>query len=137
MQYKIVVKHYLNILPNILVSVGNPTSVWNVASQHIQSLGSAVPSMQPHPDSNDTRSASCLGFCKIQQAASDASSSKCRKHIQVLDLRNLQLGESGICWPPVDGHVTSELLIDDSNQAGAASCRFLLQVHLIHCRWFD
>src|SRR5208282_1840333 len=120
MQYKIVVKHYLDILPNILVSVGNATAVWNIASQHIQSLGSIVPSMQPHPDANDTITACCLRFGNIQQAARDTTSAKCGKHIQVLDLRNLQLSKSGICRPPVDGYITCELLVDGSNQAGAA-----------------
>ena len=109
MQYKIVVKHYLDILPNILVPVGNATTVWNVASQRIQSLGSVVPSMQPHPDTNDKIIASCLRFCKIQQAACNTTSAKCGKHIQVLDLRNLQLGKSRICRPPVDGYITCEL----------------------------
>src|SRR3977135_201290 len=128
MQYKIVVKHYLDILPNILVPVGNSVAIWNVASQHIQSLGSVVPSMQPHPDTNDTITASCLRFCKIQQAARDTTSAKCGKQIHVLDLRNLQLSKSGICRPPVDGYVTGELPVDGSNHAGAASRRLLLQV---------
>src|SRR5208282_6199625 len=120
MQYKIVVKHYLDVLPNILVAVGNATAVWNVASQPIQPLGSVVPGMQPHPDTNDTMTASCLRFGNIQQAARDTASAKCGKHIQILDLRNLQLSKSGICWPPVDGHITPELLVDGSDQAGAA-----------------
>jgi hypothetical protein len=66
MQYKIVVKHHLNILPNILVSVGNATAVWNVASQNIQSLSRVVPGMQPHPDANDTITASCVRLSNIQ-----------------------------------------------------------------------
>lgn len=33
MQYTIVVKHYLDILPDRLVSEGNTIAVWNVASQ--------------------------------------------------------------------------------------------------------
>jgi len=115
MQYKIVVKHYLDILPNILVSVGNATAVRNVASQHIQSLGSVVPSMQPHPDTNDTITASYSCFCKIQQAARDTTSAKGGKHIQVLDLRNLPISKSGICRPPVDGQITCEFRVDGSN----------------------
>src|SRR5271170_7322292 len=137
MQYKIVVKHYLDILPNILISVGNAMAVWNVASQDIQSLGSVVPNMQPHPDTNDTITASCLRFCNIQQAARDTTSAKCGKHIQVLDLRNLQISKSGICRLPVDGYITCELSVNGSNQGGAASCRLLLQVQLILCLWFD
>src|SRR5262252_7906003 len=108
MQYQIVVEYYLDVLPNILVSVGDPTAVGNVASQPIQSLGSVVPGMQPHPDTNETITASCLGFCKIQQAARDTTSAKRGKNIQVLDLRNLQLSKSGICRPPVDGYITRE-----------------------------
>src|SRR5216684_394940 len=115
MKHKIVVEHYLDILPDILVSVGNATAVWKVASQHIQSLGSVVPSMQPHPDTHDTVTANCLLFCKIQQAARDTTSAKCGKHIQVLDLRNLQLSKSGIRRPPVDGYITCELPFDGRN----------------------
>src|SRR5579863_2471397 len=137
MQYKVVVKHYLDILPDILVSVGNATADWNVAPQRIQSLGSVVPSMQPHPDTNDTITASRLRFCKIQQAARDTTSAKCGKHVQVLDLRNLQLSKSGIRRPPVDGYITREFPVDGSNQAGAVSRRLLLQVQLILCLRFD
>ena len=123
MQYEIVIKHYLDILPNKLVSVGNAAAIWNVASQHIQSLRSVVSCMQPHPDTNGTITASCLRFSKIEQAGRDTASAKCGKHIQVLDLRNLLLSESGICRLPVDGYITCELPVDGSDQAGAASCR--------------
>src|SRR5579864_3263866 len=117
MQYEIVVKHYLDILPNVLVPVGNAVAVWNVASQPIQSLGSVVPGMQSHSDTNDRMTASCLCFCKIEHAARDTTPSKCGKHIQVLDLGNLQCSKSGICRPPVDGYITRELPVDGCNQA--------------------
>jgi len=137
MHDKIIVQHYLNILPYILVAVGNPAAVWNVASQPIESLSSVVPGMQPHSDANDTRTASCPPFGKIQQAARDTTSAKCGKHIQVLNLRNLQLSKSGICWPPVHGHITRELSVDGSNKAGAGSRFLFLQVQSKFCFRFD
>jgi hypothetical protein len=90
MQYKVVVQNDRNIFADILVPVGNAAAVRNVAAQHIEPLGSVVPGMQPNPDANDAASLGDFLFRKVQQAARDASSAKCRKHIQVLDLRNLQ-----------------------------------------------
>ena len=66
MHYEVIVKHYACALFHKAISVRNAASIRNVATLHIEPLGSVVPRMQSDSDAYNTRTAGCFTFCAVK-----------------------------------------------------------------------
>jgi hypothetical protein len=87
--------------------------------------------MQSDCDAYDTRTAGCFTFCPVKQATRDTFSAVYCEHIEVLNLRNVQVSKSGVGRSPVYRHVPGELPVKDRDEAGPSSRHLFLQVSLV------
>jgi hypothetical protein len=128
MHYEVVVKHYACALFHKAISVRNAASIRKVATLHIEPLGGVVSWMQSYSDAHNTGTAGCFTFCAVQQAACDTFSAVCCEHIEILNLRNVQVSKSGVSRSPIYCHVPGELPGNGSDEAHPSSRHLLAQV---------
>ena len=112
MHHEVIVKHHGCALFHKAFSVRNAASIWDVATLHIEPLGGVVARMQSDSDPYNTRTPGCFRFCAVQQATCDTFSAVRREHIEVLNLRNVQVSKSGVSRSPVYRHVPGELPVN-------------------------
>src|SRR5580693_1169489 len=133
MHYEVIVEHYACALFHEAISVRNAASIWDVATLHIEPLGGGVARMQSDSDPHNTRTPGYFRFCAVQQATCNTFSAVCCEHIEVLNLRNVQVRKSGVSRSQIYRHVPGELPVKDSDEAGPSSRNLFLQVPLVLC----
>ena len=128
MHYEIIVKPHLGALIHEMTPVGNATTVWDVATLNIEPLACVVARMQPHSDANYSRMPCRFRFRAVEQSGRNAFSAEFREHIEVLNLRDVQISKSGVSRSPVHGHVPGKLAVNGSDKARSGSRRLLVQI---------
>src|SRR5256885_15685332 len=101
MHYEVIIKHYACALFHKAIAVRDAAPVKDIASPRIEPLSGVVPRMQSDCDTDNNRTPGYFRFCAIQQADCDTFSAVCCDHIEVLNLRNVQVRKSGISRSPV------------------------------------
>src|SRR5580658_1694036 len=114
MHHEVIVERHACALFDKAFSVSNAASIWDIATLHIEPLGGVVPRMQSDSDPHNTRTPGHFRFCAVQQAACDTFSAVCCEHIEVLNLRNVQVRKSGVSRSQIYRHVPGELPVKDS-----------------------
>ena len=128
MHYEVIVKAYLCALIHEMISVGNAATIWDVAALNIELLGGVIARMQSHSDAYYRRMPCRFRFRAVKQLARNTFSAEYREHIEVLNLRNVQISKSGVSRSPVYGHVPSKLAVKGSDKTGSSSCQLLMQI---------
>jgi len=128
MHHEVIVKHHACALFHKAFSVSNAASIWDVAALHIEPLRGVVAWMQSNSDPHNPRTPGYFRFCAVQQATRDTFSTVRREHIEVLNLRNVQVSKSGISRSPVYRHVPGELPVNSSDETGPSSRHLFVQI---------
>jgi hypothetical protein len=89
-QDEIVIEYHLLTFLNVTISARYTPSIGNVTAFHIQFLGIVVTRMQSDANAGDSRTPRDFRLRPIEQLGSDASLLERGKHVEILDLRNLQ-----------------------------------------------
>ena len=131
MHYEIIVKPHLGALIHEMTPVGNATTVWDVATLNIEPLACVVARMQPHSDANYSRMPCRFRFRAVEQSGRNAFSAEFREHIEVLNLRNVQVNKSGITRFPVYRHIPGELPVKGCDEARPGSRHLFAEVALV------
>src|SRR5438874_11098781 len=87
--------------------------------------------MQAHTDSGDGEARGDFRFSAIKQLRCNSHRAKCRNHVEVLDLRNIQFREGRILGRPVHRHISGEEVAGSRHKTSSMSRSMLREVSLI------
>jgi hypothetical protein len=114
------------------VFVNQALAIRDVSPQNIEALCRTVIGIHADPNTYHRRTLPHHPFRFVHQAGADAAPPNVRKHIEVLNLRNVFCPEWWVIGPPVDGHVAAENVVSaESNKNGALRLFLFGQVALV------